>query len=98
MDLIHSLEKLKNFRKSGVPYDSNSSAWETSFETIRKKWDQVPTRASASEKTTNLITLSDEAFLAEWEKGLSGHYHRTRICSPRLVSRTPCGPLPGLGR
>jgi len=45
-----------------------SSAWKRSFETLRKKRDQVPTGASASEKTTNLITLSDEALLAEWKK------------------------------
>src|SRR5260370_6012070 len=68
MDLIHTLKGLKNSRKTGVPYDSKSSAWKRSFETLRKKWDQVPTGASASEKTTNLITLSDEALLAEGEK------------------------------
>ena len=59
MNLIHTLKELKNFRKTGLPHDSKSSAWKTSFETLRKKWDQVPTGASASEKATNLITLSD---------------------------------------
>src|SRR5467141_1990436 len=67
MDLIHILKGLKKFRKTGVPYDSKSSAWKRSFETLRKKRDQVPTGASASEKTTNLITLPDEVLLAEWE-------------------------------
>jgi len=28
MDLIHTLKGLKNSRKTGVPYDSKSSAWE----------------------------------------------------------------------
>jgi hypothetical protein len=41
MDLIHTPKQLKNFRKTGVPYDSKSSAWKRSFETIRKKWDQI---------------------------------------------------------
>jgi len=41
MNLIHTLKELKNSRKIGVPYDSKSLAWETSFETIRKKWDQI---------------------------------------------------------
>ena len=41
MDLIHTLKGLNKFRKTGVPYDSKSSAWETSFETIGKKWDQI---------------------------------------------------------
>ena len=27
MDLIHTPKQLKNFRKTGVPYDSKSSAW-----------------------------------------------------------------------
>jgi len=48
MDLIHTPKELKNFRRTGAPYDSNSSAWKTSFETLRKKRDQVPTGASAS--------------------------------------------------
>jgi lipopolysaccharide transport system ATP-binding protein len=38
---IHKLKGLKNSRRTGAPYDSESSAWETSFETIRKKWDQI---------------------------------------------------------
>ena len=59
MDLIHTPKVLKNFRKTGVPYDSKSSAWKRSFETLRKKRDQVPKGASASQKTTNLITLPD---------------------------------------
>ena len=50
MDLIHTLKELKNFCNTGVPYDSKSSAWKSSFETLRKKRDQVPTRTSASEK------------------------------------------------
>src|SRR6266576_3280032 len=83
MDLIHTLKGLKNSRKTGVPYHSNSSALKTPFETLRKKWDQVPTGASASEKTTNLITLSDEALLAEWEKArrdISPDQNYTQVC------------------
>jgi len=68
MDLIHFLKELKNFRKTGVPSDSESPAWKTPFDTLRKKWVQVPTGACASEKTTQLIALADEALLAEWEK------------------------------
>jgi len=58
MDLFNTLKELKNSRKTGVPYDSENSAWKTSFKTLGKKWNQVPRGASASEKTTNLITLS----------------------------------------
>jgi hypothetical protein len=68
MDLIHTPKELKNFRKTGAPYDSKSSAWITSFETLWKEQSQVPTGASAPEKTTSLITLSDEALLAEGKR------------------------------
>jgi len=37
MDLIDTLKGLKNSRQTGVPYDSESPAWKTPFETIRKK-------------------------------------------------------------
>ena len=57
MDLIHTLKELKNFRKTGVPSDSKNAAWKTPFDTLRKKWVQVPTGASASEKTSKLNTL-----------------------------------------
>jgi 2-polyprenyl-3-methyl-5-hydroxy-6-metoxy-1,4-benzoquinol methylase len=67
MDLIHTLKELKNFRKTGVPSDSKNAAWKTPFDTLRKKWDQVPTRAFASEKTSKLVALSDKALLEEWE-------------------------------
>ncbi len=68
MDLIYLLKELKNFRKTGVPSDSKGAAWKTPFEALRKKWVQVPTGVFASEKTSRLITLSDEELLAEWEK------------------------------
>jgi SAM-dependent methyltransferase len=68
MDLLYALKELKNFRKTGAPSDSKSVAWKTPFDTLRKKWVQVPTGASTSEKTTQLIALPDDALLAEWEK------------------------------
>ncbi|HEV1995532.1 MAG TPA: class I SAM-dependent methyltransferase [Candidatus Acidoferrum sp.] len=68
MDLINTLKEWKNFRKTGVPADSKGPAWKTPFDTLRKKWDQIPTGASASENTARLLALSDEALLAEWEK------------------------------
>ena len=85
MNLIHTPKVLKNFRKTGVPYDSKSSAWKRSFETLRKKRDQVPTGASASEKTTNLITRSDESLLAEWEKA-----RRDITTEPEFTHRNWC--------
>ena len=85
MNLIHTLKELKNSRKIGVPYDSKSSAWKRSFETLRIKRDQAPTGASASEKTTNLITRSDESLLAEWEKA-----RRDITTGPEFTHREWC--------
>src|SRR5216683_8272007 len=68
MGLMYRLRELKNFRKTGIPSDADGPAWERPYETLRKKWVQVPTTASGSAKTANLLALPDEALLAEWEK------------------------------
>ncbi len=68
MGLMYRLRELKNFRKTGIPSDADGPAWERPYETLRKKWVQVPTTAAGSERTTRLLELSDEALVAEWEK------------------------------
>src|SRR6267143_5984419 len=68
MDLIDRLKELKNRHKDGVPSEGESAAWEKPYETLRKKWVQVPTTAAGSEKTTRLLELPDHALLVEWEK------------------------------
>ena len=47
MDLIHTPKGLRNFRKTGVPYDSKS-CMENTVRNSQEKVGQVPTRASAS--------------------------------------------------
>src|SRR6266851_9410655 len=68
MGLMYRLRELKNLRKTGIPSDADGPAWERPYETLRKKWVQVPTTAAGSERTTRLLELSDEALVAEWEK------------------------------
>src|SRR6266478_8387487 len=68
MSLIYRIKELKNFRKNGIPSEGESAAWEKPYETLRKKWVEVPTTAAGSEKTTRLLELPDQALLAEWEK------------------------------
>src|SRR5271170_1448373 len=68
MDLIYLLKELKNFRKTGMPSDSKGAPWITPFDTLRKKWVTVPTTALGSQKTTELLKLSNQELLAEWEK------------------------------
>ncbi len=85
MGLMYRLRELKNFRKTGIPSDADGPAWERPYETLRKKWVQVPTTAAGSERTTRLLELSDEALVAEWEKARmdrfwSGQHH---VCTAR---------------
>jgi len=68
MGFVQRIKELKNFRKNGIPSDGESAVWEKPYETLRKKWVEVPTTAAASEKTTRLLGLPDHALLAEWEK------------------------------
>ena len=68
MGLMYRIKELKNFRKTGKPSEGKSAEWKSPFDTLRKKWDTVPTTASESAKTANLLALPDEALLAEWEK------------------------------
>jgi 2-polyprenyl-3-methyl-5-hydroxy-6-metoxy-1,4-benzoquinol methylase len=73
MDLLYALKELKNFRKTGRPSDSRSAAWKMPFDTLRKKWVEVPTGTFASARTTQLIALPDDELLAEWEKARAGN-------------------------
>ena len=45
MDLINTLKELKNFRKTGVPYHSKSSAWK-SF--VRNSQEKVRSSSNGS--------------------------------------------------
>src|SRR5215467_3069 len=68
MDLAYRIRELKNIHKNGRPSDANDPAWSQPYDTLRKKWVQVPTTAAGSQRTTHLLELSDQALLDEWEK------------------------------
>ena len=68
MNLIETLKELKNFRRKGDPWEGKSPAWERPYDTLRKRWVEVPTTADGTQKTTDLLALSDEDLLAKWEK------------------------------
>jgi SAM-dependent methyltransferase len=42
--------------------------WEKPYETLRKKWVEVPTTRDGRNKTTQFLEMPDDALLAEWEK------------------------------
>jgi 2-polyprenyl-3-methyl-5-hydroxy-6-metoxy-1,4-benzoquinol methylase len=53
---------------AGEPSDGKSASWQLPYETLRRKWVSVPSGDGVSEKTTNLMQLSDDELLARWEK------------------------------
>jgi len=68
MGLIERVKELKNFNKRGNPSEGSSSVWDKPYETLRKKWVEVPTTMAGAGNTNRLLELPDEALLAEWEK------------------------------
>ncbi|HYL64317.1 MAG TPA: class I SAM-dependent methyltransferase [Candidatus Methylomirabilis sp.] len=67
MGLMYRLRELKNFRKTGKPSEGKTAAWDRPYDTLRKRWDAVPTTHTEFVSTNLLSELSDEALLAEWE-------------------------------
>jgi 2-polyprenyl-3-methyl-5-hydroxy-6-metoxy-1,4-benzoquinol methylase len=68
MSLLHRIKELKNLRKTGKPSDGKTPVWDKPYETLRKKWVEVPTTTGGTQKTTRLLDLSDAALLAEWKE------------------------------
>src|SRR6266581_6130066 len=68
MGLVELIKELKNIRKTGIPTDAKSAAWERPYETLRKRWNAVPTTRTGIQSTASMLALSDDALLAEWEK------------------------------
>jgi len=78
MGLVDRLKELKNFRKTGRPEEGRTETWNQPYETLRKRWNAVPTTQAAVVSTARLLALPDEELLAEWEKA------RTDITGPSL--------------
>src|SRR5215469_12380563 len=67
MGLMERLKELKNFNKTGKPSQGKSAAWDKPYETLRKRWNAVPTTTTGITSTSHLLSLSDADLLAEWE-------------------------------
>jgi len=68
MGLVRKLRAIIGSDLAGEPSDGKSAAWKLPYETLRKRWVEVPSGDNVFEKTTNLMQLSDGALLAFWEK------------------------------
>jgi SAM-dependent methyltransferase len=67
MGLIRKFRAIIGSDLAGEASDRKSASWQFPYETLRKKWVQVPVTAIGAQKTTRLIELSDDALLGEWE-------------------------------
>jgi SAM-dependent methyltransferase len=68
MGLVRKFRAMIGSDLAGEPSDGKSASWQLPYETLRKRWNAVPTAACVFESTTKLMELSDEALLAEWER------------------------------
>jgi 2-polyprenyl-3-methyl-5-hydroxy-6-metoxy-1,4-benzoquinol methylase len=68
MGLVRKFRAMVGSDLAGEPSDGKSGAWELPYETLRKRWGEVPSGDNVFEKTTNLMQLSDDGLLAFWEK------------------------------
>jgi 2-polyprenyl-3-methyl-5-hydroxy-6-metoxy-1,4-benzoquinol methylase len=64
------MDRIKRFQKVEVPAQSpeNSPVWDRPYETLRKKWVEVPVTTFDRMKTTDLLALPDDQLLDQWMK------------------------------
>jgi 2-polyprenyl-3-methyl-5-hydroxy-6-metoxy-1,4-benzoquinol methylase len=67
MDLVRKLKVIIG-SESGKGQPNGGGTWEKPYETLRRKWGEVPTLSCTVEKTNQLMELSDDALLTRWEK------------------------------
>src|SRR5277367_6545245 len=67
MGIVRKIQVMLGSDAAGMPSEGHGDAWQSPYETLRKKWVQVPVTKLGAKKTTNLLELSDNALLAEWE-------------------------------
>jgi 2-polyprenyl-3-methyl-5-hydroxy-6-metoxy-1,4-benzoquinol methylase len=53
---------------AGEPSDGKTASWQLPYETLRKRWNAVPTTREGVQGTANLLSLSDQELLEKWEK------------------------------
>ncbi len=77
MNILQKLKKSKKQTTSTVSYD-----WQEPFAILREKWTEIPTSNLGRQSTVDLLELSDQELLAEWEhsreRTSSGPYFNIR--------------------
>lgn len=58
--------RLRAFAPPPPPARVDPARWNSPFDTLRKKWVEVPTRHDARQRTTDLASLPDHELMALW--------------------------------
>jgi 2-polyprenyl-3-methyl-5-hydroxy-6-metoxy-1,4-benzoquinol methylase len=82
MGLVRKFRAIIGSDLAGEPSDGKSTSWRLPYETLRKRWVEVPSGDSVFEKTTNFLKLSDDDLLASWEKA-----RKEFTCGPEYAHR-----------
>ena len=66
MNLLRKFGTLVAKNPPDAPTGAPKEGWEKPFETLERKWVEVPTTRAGRIRTTDLLTLSDEDLLRAW--------------------------------
>jgi SAM-dependent methyltransferase len=67
MSVIGKIKTALSSRLSEMRSNGGPVSWEKPYETLRKKWVEVPMTNSDMSKSTDILKLPDDALLAKWE-------------------------------
>jgi len=65
MNVMRKLKKIALSNREEMP---KPVTWERPYETLRNKWVEVPTTNWEMLRTTDMLSLPDDALLAKWEE------------------------------
>ena len=68
MGLLHRIKQLTNLGNIGTQSVRDVVAWDKPYETLRKKWVEVPVTTLGRMKTSDLLALSDDQLVDQWTK------------------------------
>jgi len=70
MNLLQRIKAVIGTDLAGLPSEPSNAtvSWEKPYETLRKRWVNVPVTTLDRMKTTDLLSLTDQQLLDQWEK------------------------------
>jgi hypothetical protein len=70
MGLVRKFRAMVGSDLAGEPSDGTGTSWQLPYETLRKRWNAVPTTREIEgvQSTKSVLELADGALLAAWDK------------------------------